>query len=301
VDVKVSVITDELSSDLETALELACEFGFQGVELRGIGEGRYPRVSDLMKIRTPELLAEYKLPVVSISPGLFKIPYPEAAPIEARALRWDDALSFGDGREAADRLAFHIDELLPASIEAARAVGSPLINCFSFDRGTKPLGAPVPESIVKILRHAARAAAAKKLSLSIENEVSCWGATARTSAELIGHIGQSNAGITWDPANSYRAGEDRPFPDGYRVVRRIVKHVHFKNARIDTKTGARGFHFDGVVDWVGQLEALRQDGYKAYVSVETHQRPKLITTRRYLELFQRILSQKAHKRDGKNS
>src|SRR5579862_7980347 len=97
-DVKVSVITDELSSDLETALELACEFGFQGVELRGIGEGRYPRVSDLMKMRTPELVAEYKLPVVSISPGLFKIPYPEPLPPEARALRWDDALSFGDER-----------------------------------------------------------------------------------------------------------------------------------------------------------------------------------------------------------
>jgi len=55
---KPSVITDELSSDFDTALELAVELGFEGVEIRGVGEGRFPRVTDLMRVAVPELCRE---------------------------------------------------------------------------------------------------------------------------------------------------------------------------------------------------------------------------------------------------
>jgi sugar phosphate isomerase/epimerase len=77
-------ITNELSFDLDAALELASELGIQSVELRGIGEHCYPDVSRFMLARVPELLSEYRLPVVSLSPSLFKITLPKAVPEKDR-------------------------------------------------------------------------------------------------------------------------------------------------------------------------------------------------------------------------
>ena len=48
------------------------------------------------------------------------------------------------------------------------------------------------------------------------------------------------------------------------------------------------FGFDGVLDWAGQIRALAESDYEGYISVETHQRPKIESTRRYLERLQRL-------------
>jgi sugar phosphate isomerase/epimerase len=283
---KISIITDELSSDLDTALELASELGVQGVELRGIGEHRYPDVSRLMQARVPELLSEYQLPVVSLSPGLFKIPLPKHVPENDRVLLWDDAIGYAREQRAAEVLAYHVEELLPRTIEAAADLGCPLINCFSFLRGVESWDAPIPERVIELLRHAAKLAAKSGLILSIENDGSCWGATTGLLAHLLGLVAQPNVGVTWDPANAYRAGQERPFPDGYETIRDSVRHVHLKNAATDSRTGRRYFDFDGAIDWSGQLQALLRDNYTGFVSIETHQRPKLSTTRRYIRLYE---------------
>ena len=70
---KISVIADEVSGDLETALELIRSWDVDAVELRRAGGQRYPDVSDYWKRRVPEMIAEYGLPVAAISPGLFKV------------------------------------------------------------------------------------------------------------------------------------------------------------------------------------------------------------------------------------
>jgi sugar phosphate isomerase/epimerase len=289
--VRISVITDELSSDLDTALELAVEMGFEGVELRGIGEGRYPRVSDLAAVRTPELIREYGLPAVNISPGLFKIGLPELVPNEARALRWDDALAFGDERAGTELLTLHNGPLLQKCIEAAKAVGSPRINCFAFNRTVADPEAAAPEAAVRALRDAARAMAPHGLTLTIENEMTTWASTARNSVELIRRIGEPNVGLTWDPGNAHRAGEDRPYPEGWALVKDIIRHVHLKNSAIDPASGARYFTFDGAVDWAGQIKALRDARYDGYISIETHVRPKLATTKRYLAMLRELQAQ----------
>jgi sugar phosphate isomerase/epimerase len=280
---KFSVITDELSADLDTALELAVEMGFDGVEIRGVGESRFPRVTELMRKAVPELCREYGLPVVSLSPGLFKIAYPQSLPDDARALRWDHRLSFDDLRSAEENFRVHMQELLPAAVEAAGEVGCPLINSFSFDRGGASLDTPIPQEAVEALKRAAGLAGKAGLILSIENEAAGWAATSKQAVELVERINEPNVGITWDPANAFRAGEDRPFPDGYRRVHQHIRHIHFKNARLEPRTSDRRFAFDGILDWSGQIAALKEDGYAGYISIETHQRPKLNTTRKYLE------------------
>src|SRR5512136_802071 len=73
---KISIVTDEISADAETAIELGTEWGIQDFELRGYGTRRVPLFSDFQKHRIRELLEAYGARVVAISPGLFKIPYP---------------------------------------------------------------------------------------------------------------------------------------------------------------------------------------------------------------------------------
>ena len=52
---------------------------------------------------------------------------------------------------------------------------------------------------------------------------------------------------------------------------------------IDPATGQRGFRYEGIIDWPGQIEALARDGYTGFVSIEPHERPKIALARRYVE------------------
>ena len=73
---KISLVTDEVSADIETAIELGLEWGVRDFELRGICSQRVPFYSDYQKQRVRELIDEYGIGFVAVSPGLFKIPYP---------------------------------------------------------------------------------------------------------------------------------------------------------------------------------------------------------------------------------
>jgi sugar phosphate isomerase/epimerase len=279
---RLSIVTDELSADIETALELATGMGVGAVELRGIGEGRFPQVDSFWQARVPELIEEAGVSVAALSPGLFKIPYPFSPSASTRILRWEDAMLFRRHQDADALVRRHLEELLPAAIEAAQQVGTKTIVAFSFDRVDAAVG-PMPDAAVDVLRDAAATVGLAGLSLAIEVEHVCYGDTARRTADIVERVDHPALGINWDPANAYRAGDDLPFPDGYAAVRNHVRHVHFKDAWTDPASGHREFVINGVIDWKGQIAALRDDGYDGFVSVETHARPKIEMTRRTVE------------------
>ena len=68
--------------------------------------------------------------------------------------------------------------------------------------------------------------------------------------------------------NAARAGSASPFPDEYRQIRDLVTHVHVKN--FDADYGRWSLMESGIVDWPGQLAALREDGFAGFIVVETH-------------------------------
>ncbi len=281
-------MTDEVSADLETVLELARKWNVDGVELRGIGEARYPDVSDLQRERVPELLREWALPVSAISPGLFKIPAPVAARPETRILRWEDAATFRRYRAAELTARDHLDRLLPLSIEAARAIGAPTIICFSFDRGEGQLPGRAPDWVIDVLKDAAAAVEQAGLTLALEVEHICWGDIGPRSADIVTRVANPAFGINWDPANAYRAGEDAPYPEGYAAVRGLVRHMHYKQAST-LPDGRRGFTPSGVIDWKGQVEALLKDGYDGWITAEPHVTPKVALARKAVEELKALL------------
>src|SRR5215813_6085138 len=109
----ISIVTDELSADLETAIELGTDWGIKNFELRGYGSQRVPMLTDYQKQHVKELLEAYGVKIVAISPGLFKIPY-TMGKRERFAVQAIDEGLYRHWRDARSLVQYHLNELLPA-------------------------------------------------------------------------------------------------------------------------------------------------------------------------------------------
>jgi sugar phosphate isomerase/epimerase len=281
----IGVVTDELSDDHETALELAADQGITGVELRGVGGSRVPRIGPFWEQRLPELLRRFGLRVVAISPGIFKIPLLQPVPEGFQVLRWQDLEESARERGDAARLADHRTDLLAESLALAKRLGCPKVIIFGIVRS--PGEQTMPPLIRTLLEETAREAERAGITVCLENEHICWADGGRETARLIREIGSPALKINWDPGNAFSAGET-PFPDGYEAVRGLVGHVHVKDAR---RVGPHTTEWaiDGEIDWAGQLHALRTDGYDGDLVIETHVRPKVAGVRATLARLRRAL------------
>jgi len=286
---QISIVTDEISADPETAIELGVSWGVRNFELRGIGEQRVPFISNYSQARLHELLEAYGARVVAISPGLCKCPLAEKER-QRFPLPVIDAGLYQRWRDSASLVQFHLQELLPAALEYACQMHVERLISFSFHRGGKPAG-PAPDEALALLQAAAQQAAKENVQLCVEVEDEFWADTGARTAAMIQAVGQPNLGVNWDPGNACAAG-DRPYPDGYQPVRPWVRHVHFKDVA-QTAAGEYAYVVDGEIDWQGQIRALQADGYSGYISVEPHMQPRVASARAALQRLKNLLAASA--------
>jgi sugar phosphate isomerase/epimerase len=283
---KISIVTDEVSSDLETSLEIIRGWGIGAVELRGIGTQRFPQVSDYWNVRLPQLIDEFGLSVAAISPGLFQTVPPGRPAAEMAFSRRGDTQRVKHEMEAEALREYHVTRLLPMSIEAALRLGARTIVCFSMVRMDHSEGEYASDEVVQVLRYAAEKAAAAGLTLNIEvSELT------RRSADVCRRANHPALGINWDPGNAFIGGEDDVFPGGFELARPWIRHVHFKDGRLHPLTGEREWVVDGTIDWAGAFAALKADGYAGYVSIETHVRPKVASSLRLLHRLRGLIGE----------
>ena len=268
---RISIVSDEISADFETAVELGTGWGVQDFELRGIGTERVPCFSSFQKQRLVEVLEEFGARLVAISPGLFKIPFPTKER-QRFPLQMIDANLYQNWRDARSLVDYHLQELLPASLEYASKLGVQVVVIFSFQRRAG-LAGPAPDEVLECLQSAARQAEKSGLQLAIEVEDQFWGDTGARTAQIVRAIGSPSLGVNWDPGNAILAG-DTPYPDGYHAVKGLVRHVHFKDV-IRLPGGDYRYEVHGEIDWAGQIRALAADGYDGFISVEPHMQPKV--------------------------
>ena len=275
---RISIVTDELSADPETAFELGLEWGVSEFELRGVFDGRVPRLPPHLRHRLIRAVRSFGVGVTAISPGLFKFPLP-AAEAGRSNLGWMDREFHQAWSSLEDALDDHRRNLLPQAIDLADEVGARFIVCFSFARGGRPAG-EIPDRVADILGEAAERAAAAGIGLLVETEEGHFANSGALSAELARRVGHPAFGVNWDPANALIEGE-RPFPDGFRAVEPFVRNVHFKDVRT-WPGGGWEIVEDGGVDWAGQIAALVAENYAGAVAVEPHLSPSVASTRRAL-------------------
>jgi len=257
--VRLSVVTDEISDDLEHALRVCRDLQINTVELRKVGEKNivFHDMTSLLRIKS--LLQKGGFRVCSIASPFLKSPLWND---ETIAIKDSDASSTEQAQEW---------DILHRSFELAYLFDAPFVRTFSFLRVPDP--ATVRTKVRDVIAEATRRTAEAGLKLIIENEHACNIATGEETGWLLRSINTPTFGVIWDPGNEAMLGS-RPFPEGYQHVRGRVYHVHVKDANRNLKEAAHRDRFvkigTGSIDYVGQFRALAEDGYDGLLSLETH-------------------------------
>ena len=259
---KVSVLSDEISQDFGRALEVASkEFGLGYVDLREINKKNIMSWDAKEVAEARRLLEKFHVRVACIASPIFKVDWPGAPKSKFSPAGAEFGAAFTFNQQ---------DELLERSFELAKAFNTDRIRIFDFWRLDDQ--APHRKDIDEKVRAAAVKAGKRGLTLVIENEMACNTATGAESARLLNAIQEPSLELNWDPGNAAHRDEI-PYPDGYaRIPKGRIGHVHCKDAvkGADGKTWEWAAMGRGVIDWAGQFRALKQDGYRRAVTLETH-------------------------------
>ncbi len=255
----IAAITDEFSQDIATAVRSMVEVGMTGAELRVVFGKNIIDLNDSELERACEIVARHGLEIVSIASPLLKCVLPDAPEVDARFQQdvFAATHTFDDQPRLADR-----------ALEIAERTGARIIRVFSYWRTVRPEACF--ERVARALEQLAGQAALHGRTIGLENEHACNIATGAETARVLAAVAHANLHVVWDPANAYVSGET-PFPDGYRrlPVERIA-HVHAKDCLLDGHRPVWCALGEGGVDWKGQIRALAEDGYKGWISLETH-------------------------------
>lgn len=257
---RLAAITDEFSPDIETAARSMSEIGMTGAELRMVFGKNIIDLTDEELDRAIGIVRGRGLEVMSIASPLLKCVLPDAPAVDPR-FQQD---SFAAKHTVADQ-----PRLAERAFEIAHRTGARIIRVFSYWRTVEP--EKVFDRAAAALAELAEKAAPHKLIIGIENEHACNIATGAETGRLLRAVDHPNLQVVWDPANAYVAGEREPYPDGYRQLPPArIAHVHAKDCRVE---GHQAIWLDigsGVIDWKGQIQALVKDGYRGWISLETH-------------------------------
>jgi sugar phosphate isomerase/epimerase len=259
--IHVAAITDEFSPTLKTALDAMQELGVKGVELR-IVDGR--NVVELSPGELDAVRADIEargMTILSIASPVLKCVLPDAPEIDAR-LQHD---VFGS--------AYTIDDqprLAERAFEAAKRTGAGIVRVFSYWRTVNP--SACLDRVVAALRELGDQASACGVTVGVENEHACNIGTGAELGALLRALEHPRIAGIWDPANALILDE-KAYPDGYRQIpARRIAHVHAKDCVVQNHTPTWGPVGEMSVGWREQIRALEQDGYRGWVSLETHWR-----------------------------
>jgi sugar phosphate isomerase/epimerase len=260
---RLAVINDEITQDFEKACQIVSgEFGLQWIELRSMWNKNVTELAAKELDDARKILAQHKLRVTDIASPLFKTDWP-GAPVSRQSERRDQFHAAFDASAQ--------DKLLERCIQLAKSFETDRIRCFDFWRLDDPT--PYREAINAKLQQAAQRCAKDNLVLLLENEMSCNTATGEESASVLKAIPDTNFMLNWDPGNAAALGST-PYPDGYQLLPKDrIGHCHCKDVvrKPDHKYDWAPVG-GGIVDWVGQLQALQRDNFHYGLSLETHSR-----------------------------
>jgi L-ribulose-5-phosphate 3-epimerase len=244
---KTGVITDEISQDFEQAIELACKYRLDGLEIRSVWEKLPHQLTDEDIQRIKMLAAQKGLEICAISSPFFK------CDINDRG-----------------KIIEHI-EILKKTAELAHRLGVSIIRGFTFlNTGdfNKYFDRIIDNFIepVKILER-------ENLVMALETERNVHTTTASKLVKVLEKIGSPYVKALWDPGNTLNNEDGEfPFPDGYETIKPYMVHMHLKDRKIEDGILFEMPLGEGDIDYGSHFKKLIEDGYKGYVVLETHYR-----------------------------
>jgi sugar phosphate isomerase/epimerase len=266
---ELGILSDEVSSDFARSCELIKSWGLSHVELRTLWGKNILELSGEEIEQALVILARYELQVSALASPIFKSPL-DGSPKEVTA---DFSLAGAEGFEAQLSL-----------LERACGLCKPFRTCnvrvFTFWR--QDWSEELVRQIGANLLQAADVAKDYDVRLVVENEPVCNVRQGWEMGELFARVkaeaspqALEHLAILWDPGNALYAGEEAPYPDGYRMLcGHKVAHLHLKDVLFDEEGKPHCVPLgSGKLDVIGQLRHLAKDGYGGVVVLEPHYRP----------------------------
>ncbi len=220
---------------------LAKDFGFHGIEVRGLGDDIFSVRSPFLPENIPETkatLRRLKLEICCLSSGC-ALRYPE---------RHEESIA----------------ELL-RYIETAKALGCPYIRVLG-DRTAEPVDDFPDEYVIEPMKRLAPAAEAAGVTLLIETN-GVYSDTARL-ADVLARIGSDNVAALWDWNHPYRFRREMP-EDTIRNLGAYIKHTHIKDSvEVDGHVEYRLVGEGDLPPMEEYMKALRSLNYEGYISLE---------------------------------
>ncbi len=248
---RLAVTADDISLDLNTALEVLQDLQCREFELRSLGLERIPDVDERWVAVAEKAVYHKRLRVAAMAPGFF-LDAPPADDVAARCFN------------LAKRLRCDL-----ISVYATRRLIPPEEN-----EDNLPGALPPPE-VLGALRTFIAAAQNAGCSVMLRTHPETFAATAEEAVALIEELGgPARVGLDWDVAASFGAGDDSGL-ESIPLVRKVLKAVHVRDA-VRRGRGAEWVSMGrGVIPWEDILELLHGGGYRGLVIVEPGIAPKL--------------------------
>lgn len=257
---RIAAITDEFSpTDLGVALDAMAAIGMTGAELRVVFGKNIMDLSEEELAKAKAMLDAKGFTVIAIASPILKCTLPDAPEVDTRFQQdMFNAKYTIDDQAALAQHAFQI----------AKFLGAKVIRVFSYWRTVEP--EKCFDAVVAALKELADKAAEHDLIIGLENEHACNIATAAEAAKVLAALPHPNLMLVWDPANALVSGE-APYPAGYEgLPKDRIVHVHAKDCHMDGHKPVWGPVGTRDVDWKGQVAGLWNDGYRGWLSLETH-------------------------------
>ena len=264
---KLAINTDAISQDFETAVILALEWGIDCFELKRIHQKRIPDVTaDEIKI-IKSVIHHKQVELCSLAPGLFK------CRLDANAI---------------------IEEYkkLDQSLDLAEELEVKKLIVFGFDRDPVKTSEEAISQITDVLGEATEKVRARGCQLYLENERRQWTEDPRILARVMSAVNSPALRVNWDPGNVIGTKTVNPFPEGYRMIREWIGHLHIKDLIVDPEGNHQNIMMGlGQVGWVAQFEALMKDGFNGYGVIEPHFGCRVGSSRSHIVETKKLLRQ----------
>ena len=245
----LGVLTDEISEDLQEAIDIAKSWDIDHIELHSAWGMNVCDLSDADLSRALRIVRGSGVTVTVI-----------------------DALTLRCPLDDDDEYARHMNHMR-RSIRIAPLFDTNIARLFSFWKEDEMTDEKW-ERVFEKLELPIRLAEAEGVTIGFENVSSGNIGTSHDLERLFSHFDSPALQLIWDPGNARAAGDDRSAAEGYAKVRDRVINVHVKD--VGFIDGQRHWLPIGAgdVDYAPFLRALKDDGYDGVIALETHYRPE---------------------------
>jgi len=241
--VGLAAFADEIADDLETQIAVLRSEAIGFMDLRSVRDTNVLDLAPPLEEQIREELDAHGIRVSAIASPIGKSAID--APFAAEWRRFEHALRL-------------------AETFAAR-----FIRLFSFflpEHAAAGGWTPWRAEVVARLRAMTAAAAARGITLLLENEKHTYADCIVRCTDLLAAIETPRLGVAFDAANFVQCGE-RPYPDAYRALRRRIAYVHVKDVSDRGEMVPAG---EGIAGWPEMIGELSRDGYDGFLSLEPH-------------------------------